>query len=69
VNEQGKEVMNFQITVTIAILICVPLMFICIGYFLLLGVVIAELVFTIIGAVTAAGGTPYRYPMTFRFIT
>ncbi|UCD75570.1 MAG: DUF4870 domain-containing protein [Phycisphaerales bacterium] len=68
VDDQGKEALNFQITVLIAIVCCIPLIFILIGILLLIIIAIGQLVLLIIAAVNAASGTPYRYPMTFRFI-
>ncbi|MGH8019717.1 MAG: DUF4870 domain-containing protein [Opitutaceae bacterium] len=68
VNDQGKESLNFQITVTIAALICVPLMFIIIGLPLLIIVGIAALIFTVIAAIKANEGVAYRYPWALRLI-
>lgn len=68
VNEQGKESMNFQITVMIAVIICIPLMFVLIGLLLLPVVGIAALVLTIIGAVKANNGEHYVYPFAIRLI-
>ena len=68
VDEQGKESLNFQITVAIAIAICIPLCFIVIGIFLMIAVGIASLVFVIIAAVKSNSGEHYRYPISIRFI-
>ncbi|MEM8738350.1 MAG: DUF4870 domain-containing protein [Planctomycetota bacterium] len=68
VDEQGKESLNFQITVLIAYLCCVPLVLIIIGIFLMIGVGIAALIFTIIAAIKASSGESYRYPLTLRLI-
>ena len=68
VNEQGKESMNFQITVMIAVIVCIPLMFVLIGLLLLPVVGIAALVLTIIGAVKANNGENYVYPFAIRLI-
>ena len=68
VDEQGKESMNFQITAVIAMIICVPLVFLIIGILLLPAVAIATLVFTIIGAVKANNGEHYTYPFALRLI-
>ncbi|HEX9583515.1 MAG TPA: DUF4870 domain-containing protein [Gammaproteobacteria bacterium] len=68
VDDQGKEALNFQITVSIAVLLCFLLMLIVIGALLLLVVGLAALVFTIIAAVKANGGENYRYPLTLRLI-
>lgn len=66
--DQGKEALNFQITVAIAALICFVLMFIAIGLLLLPVVGIAALVFTIIAALKANDGERYRYPFSIRLI-
>jgi uncharacterized Tic20 family protein len=68
VDEQGKEAVNFQISMTIYGLICIPLFFICVGPFLLAAVGIVDLVFLLIAAVKANNGRSYRYPLTIRFI-
>jgi uncharacterized Tic20 family protein len=68
VNDQGKESLNFQITVGIAVLVCIILMVILIGALLLPLVGIAALVFTVIGAIKANGGEYYRYPFALRLI-
>ncbi len=68
VNEQGKEAVNFQISMTLYALVTIPLFFICIGPFLLAAVGIFDLVFLLIAAVKANNGQHYRYPLTIRFI-
>ena len=68
VGEQGKEAVNFQISMTIYGLISVVLSFVCIGFFLLAAVGVVDLVFLLIAAVKANNGQHYRYPLTIRFI-
>lgn len=68
VEDQGKEALNFQITVFIAIIICIPLMFILIGFLLFAIVGIGSLVLTIMAAMKANAGERYRYPFAFRLI-
>jgi uncharacterized Tic20 family protein len=68
VDDQGKEALNFQITVTLAVLVCIVLMFVLIGLLLLPVVGIAALVLTIIGAIKANEGQRYRYPFALRLI-
>ena len=68
VDEQGKEALNFQITVTIAVLVCFLLMVIFIGILLLPLVAIGALVLTVIAAVKANAGEHYRYPIAWRLI-
>ena len=66
VDAQGKEAVNFQISVTLAGLVCVPLMLILIGFPLLALVTIGALVLTIIAGIKANEGQAYRYPFCWR---
>ncbi|KAA0950521.1 MULTISPECIES: DUF4870 domain-containing protein [unclassified Pseudomonas] len=68
IDAQGKEALNFQITVAIASAICYLLMFVLIGFALLALVLIGALVLTIIGGIKANQGIPYRYPFTWRIV-
>ncbi len=68
VDEQGKEALNFHITVSIAALICLLLAVVLIGFLLLPALGLAALVLTIIGGVKAGEGRSYRYPFTWRLI-
>lgn len=68
IDDQGKEAMNFQITVTIAALICAALMLILIGLLLIWVVVIGAVVLMIIAAIKANEGQAYRYPFCWRII-
>jgi uncharacterized protein len=68
VRDQAVEALNFNITVLIAVIISSLLIFLLIGLILLPIVLIAWLVFTIIGAVTANDGRPYRYPINIRMV-
>jgi uncharacterized Tic20 family protein len=68
IDEQGKEAVNFQITMFIAIVLCVPLMLLLIGFPLLILIALMMTIFPIIGAVKANEGEPYRYPLSIRFI-
>ena len=68
VEDQGKESLNFQITVTILLFVSGLLIIIGIGVLLVLGIAVAALVFTIIAALRANDGEFYRYPWSIRFI-
>ncbi len=68
VNDQGKEALNFNITVAIAAIVCWILVFILIGFLLLPAVLIAWLVFVIIATIKSNEGTTYRYPFTLRLV-
>ncbi len=66
VDDQGKEALNFQITVALAMLVCFLLMFVFIGIILIWVVGIAALVLTIIAGIKANEGKAYRYPFCWR---
>ena len=72
VDEQGKEAVNFQISMSLYLLISailwIPLSFVCIGVLIPTGIGIVDLVFLLIAAVKANDGYHYRYPLTIRFI-
>lgn len=68
VDDQGKEALNFQITVAIAAVVSMILTLILIGILLLFAVGIAALVFSIIAGIKANEGQYYRYPFTLRLI-
>ncbi|MBC2690574.1 MULTISPECIES: DUF4870 domain-containing protein [Pseudomonas] len=68
VDDQGKEALNFQISVAIASAICLLLMVVVIGFFLFGLLAIGALVLTIIAGVKANEGQVYRYPFTWRLI-
>ena len=66
IDDQGKEALNFQITVAIASAICYVLMFVLIGFALLGLVLIGAVVLVVIAGVKANDGVVYRYPFTWR---
>lgn len=68
VDDQGKEALNFQITVAIAMIVSMILMLVLIGVVLMFLVGIAALAFTIIAAIKANEGQYYRYPFTLRLV-
>jgi uncharacterized Tic20 family protein len=69
VDDQGKEAINFHLTVLIASIISAVLACIGIGIILLIAVGIVAIIFSIIAAVQANSGIRYRYPMTLRMIS
>ena len=68
VDEQGKEAVNFQISMLIYGIVAGLLCFACVGFVLAPAVAIFDLVFLLIAAVKANNGEHYRYPLTIRFI-
>jgi len=74
VNDQGKEALNFNVTVAIAFVVLFLLSVMTLGIGLVIAIPlwfiigIAWLVFTIIAAIKANEGVTYRYPFTLRLI-
>jgi|SRR3972149_1958572 len=68
IENQGKEALNFQITVAIASIISWLLCFACVGFVLLPAVLIVDIVFCILATIKANSGQAYRYPVSIRFI-
>ena len=68
VDTHGKEVINFQLSITIWMIISGILIFVIIGIPLLVVLALLQIIFTIIGALKADNGQLYKYPMTIQFI-
>ena len=68
VDDQGKESMNFQISIAIYSLISGLLIFVLIGIFLLIVVVLFCLINVIRAAISANKGEKFRYPLCVRLI-
>jgi len=68
VDDQGKESLNFQITMFIGFIISLILVFVFIGFLLMVALGIYDLVMVIIAALKANEGIQYRYPYTLRFL-
>ena len=68
VADQGKEALNFNITVTIAAIVSGILTLVLIGFLLLAVVAVGWLVLTILATIEANKGEAYRYPFTLRLI-
>ena len=68
VNEQGREALNFQISMTIYYFIAGIMILVVIGVVLLPVLLIGHLVLIIIASVRASEGVSYSYPFTIRFL-
>ena len=68
VEDQGREVLNFQISMTIYFLISGILCIILIGIPIVIGLIIFCFIITIIAAISANDGKSYRYPINLRLI-
>ncbi|MGM0652108.1 MAG: DUF4870 domain-containing protein [Bacillota bacterium] len=68
VDKQGKESLNFQISVTIYALVAGILTLIVIGVLLLIAVGIFSLVMIIIATVKVNNGEDFKYPLCIRIL-
>lgn len=68
VESQGKESLNFQISITIYVGVSLVLCFVLIGFPLLIGLAIFNLVVIIMASIKASEGKPFTYPLCIRFL-
>ncbi|MEZ5196761.1 MAG: DUF4870 domain-containing protein [Bacteroidales bacterium] len=68
VDEQGKEALNFQITITLFKLLSIPFWLVFIGILIFAALVIFNIIMVIIASIKANNGESFRYPLSIRFI-
>ena len=68
IDSQGKEALNFQLTVMFAMIAAGILSFLCIGVLLMPVIMVLDIVFSIIACVKASKGEDYRYPLCIRLV-
>ncbi|MGB7479940.1 MAG: DUF4870 domain-containing protein [Burkholderiaceae bacterium] len=68
VGEEAREALNFQITLMIAYVVAGLLTLILVGVLLFPLLFIANLVFCLMGAMSASKGKRYRYPIALRLL-
>ena len=68
VADQAKEALNFQISMTIYLLLAGLLSMAFIGIPLLVVLALADMILTVVAAIKASEGTYYRYPLTMQFV-
>ena len=69
VADQGKEALNFQITMTLAFIVAAVSIFVLVGFVLVPAVWLFDVIITIVAAVKANEGVAYRYPLCLRFVS
>jgi len=68
-DEHGKSILNFQLSLLVYTLICIPLIFaLGLGILGLLVLCVIAVVFPVINAVRASNGESPSYPLSFNFI-
>jgi uncharacterized Tic20 family protein len=68
VADAAKEALNFNISVVLAGVACVLLVFVFIGIPLSAALFVFWLVMTVIAGIKASEGVPYRYPVSLRLV-
>ena len=68
IKDEAKESLNWAITSLIYLVISGLLVFVLVGIFMLIALIIADVVFRIQAAMAASEGREYRYPMSIRLI-
>ena len=68
VADQGRETLNFQITVLLALCAGGILMWVLIGFVLVPLILLFHFVVTIIASVRSSEGIAYRYPLCWRLL-
>ena len=73
VNDQGKEALNFQITILIGYVVAGIIAFLpfmgCISGILYPAIGVTSLIFAILGGIEANKGVAYRYPFALRLVS
>ncbi len=68
IDQQGKESLNFHLSIAIYGTLAALSVFILIGFVLFPLVYLFGLIYTIIGAIAASDGKQFRYPLTIPFL-
>lgn len=68
-DEQGKQIVNFQISIFIYAILCIPaILLLGLGIIALIVIGIIALVFPIMNAIKASNGEPVNYPLSITFL-
>jgi uncharacterized protein len=68
VDRQGKESLNFQLSMTIYVIISIVLIIFVIGIFALIALGVLNVILVIVAAVKSNNGERFKYPLTIDFI-
>ncbi|MDO3378583.1 DUF4870 domain-containing protein [Geoalkalibacter halelectricus] len=68
VDHHGKEALNFQISITLYLLVSMFLILVGIGVVLVIALSLFDLVMILVATVKTRGSETFRYPLSIRFI-
>jgi uncharacterized Tic20 family protein len=68
-DENGRSIINFRLSMLLYILICIPLtLLLGLGILGIIAIVLLSLVFPVINAVKASNGEKPYYPLSIKFV-
>ena len=65
----GKAIINFQLSLIVYAIICIPLIVVIVGIFFLILIGLLSIIFPIINAVKASNGEMPSYPLSLNFVS
>ncbi len=68
VNVNGRNSMNFQLSILLYIVLAIPLCFIVIGIPIIIGLLTLKVICIIIASIKASKGENFRYPLVIPFV-
>jgi len=68
VDENGKASLNFQLSILLYIILCIPLFFLIVGIPIAGMLIVLKVICIIIASVKASKGEEFRYPISIPFI-
>lgn len=69
-DEQGKHIINFQLSIIVYAILCIPAIFLLgLGILGLIVIGVISLVYPIINAIKASNGESPKYPLSLNFIS
>jgi len=69
-DEQGKRIINFQLSIIVYAILCIPAIFLLgLGILGLIVIGVISLVYPIINAIKASNGESPKYPLSLNFIS
>ena len=69
-DEHGKQIINFQLSVIIYAILCIPLIFLFgLGMLLLIILGVISLIYPILNAIKTSNGETPKYPISLNFIS
>lgn len=67
-DEHGKKIVNFQLSLILYSIVAIPLLFILVGFVIYFAIGILGLILPIVNAVNASNNRPIYYPLSITFI-